>query len=94
MERLWSYIKTKVSTGMIDEKVTVILSGMVDEKVTVILSVIHHVHTKAKMEVENWDQSERWKLRNNKSANFFVTEAGNALAALGNIHEGDSHILK
>jgi hypothetical protein len=24
----------------------------------------------------------------------FVTEAGNALAALGNIHEGDSHILK
>jgi len=25
---------------------------------------------------------------------FFVTEAGNALAALGNIHEGDSHILK
>ena len=25
---------------------------------------------------------------------FFVTEAGNALAALGNIHEDDSHILK
>jgi hypothetical protein len=26
---------------------------------------------------------------------FFVTEAGNAfLAALGNINEGDSHILK
>jgi len=25
---------------------------------------------------------------------FFATEAGNALAALGNIHEGDSHILK
>jgi hypothetical protein len=25
---------------------------------------------------------------------LFVTEAGNALAALGNIHEGDSHILK
>jgi hypothetical protein len=24
---------------------------------------------------------------------FFVTEAGN-LAAIGNIHEGDSHILK
>jgi hypothetical protein len=24
---------------------------------------------------------------------FFVTEAGNALAALGNIHEGDSHII-
>jgi hypothetical protein len=27
-------------------------------------------------------------------AHFFVTEAGNALAAIGNIHEGDSHILK
>ena len=39
------------------------------------------------MEVENWDQSERWKLRNGISANFFVSEAGNALAALGNIHE-------
>ncbi len=25
---------------------------------------------------------------------FFETEAGNALAALCNIHEGDSHILK
>ena len=25
---------------------------------------------------------------------YFVTEAGNALAALGNIHVGDSHILK
>jgi hypothetical protein len=25
---------------------------------------------------------------------FFLTEAGNALAALGNINEGDSHILK
>ncbi len=25
---------------------------------------------------------------------FFVTEAGNALAALGNVNEGDSHILK
>ena len=47
------------------EKVTVILSGMVDEKVTVILmlNVIHYyVHTKAKMEVENWDQSQRWKM--------------------------------
>ncbi len=40
-------------------------------------------HTKAKLEVGN-----------GISANFFVTEAGNALAALGNIHEGDSHILK
>jgi hypothetical protein len=28
------------------------------------------------------------------SAIFFVTEAGNTLAALGNIHEGDSHIIK
>ena len=69
-------------------------TGILDEKVTVNVSVLHHVHTKAKMEVENWDQSERWKMRNNKSANFFVTEAGNALAALGNIHEGDSHIIK
>jgi hypothetical protein len=25
---------------------------------------------------------------------FFVTEAGNAIAALGNIHGGNSHILK
>ena len=25
---------------------------------------------------------------------FFFTEAGNVLAALGNIHEGNSHILK
>jgi len=25
---------------------------------------------------------------------FFVTEAGNTLAVLGNINEGDSHILK
>ncbi len=28
------------------------------------------------------------------NAIFFVTEAGKALAALGYIHEGDSHILK
>ena len=27
-------------------------------------------------------------------ANFFGTEAGNTLAALGNIHEGDIHILR
>ena len=27
-------------------------------------------------------------------AHFFGTEAGNALAAIGNIHEGDSHILR
>jgi hypothetical protein len=46
------------------------------------------------MEVENCDQSERWKLRNGISANFLVTEACDALAALGNIHPGDSHILK
>ena len=61
--------------------------GTIDEKVTVISSVVHTyiriVHTKAKLEVGN-----------GISANFFVTEAGNALAALGNIHEGDSHILK
>jgi hypothetical protein len=72
MELLWTYVK-KVSTGM------------VDEKVTVISSVLHTyiVHTKAELEVGN-----------GISANFLVTEAGNALAALGNIHEGDSHILK
>ena len=52
MELLWSYIKTKVSTGMVDEKVTVILSGMVDEKVTVILmSYIMYI------------PRPRWKLR-------------------------------
>ncbi len=27
-------------------------------------------------------------------AHFFITEAGNAFAAIGNIHESDSHILK
>jgi hypothetical protein len=46
------------------------------------------------MDVENCDQTERWKLRNGISANFLVTDAGNALAALGNVHTGDSHILK
>ena len=55
---------------------------MVDEKVTVISSV---VHTYIPGQVGSWDGI---------SANVFVTEAGNALAALGNIHEGDSHILK
>ena len=55
MELLWSYIKTEVSTWMVDEKVIVILSGMVVEKVTVILSVVYHVHTKTNMEVENCD---------------------------------------
>ena len=60
------------------EKVTVILSGMVDEKVTVILmlNVVHYVHTKAKMEVENWDQSQRWKLGNNRSTNFLLLKLG------------------
>jgi len=56
---IWNYYgltKEKVSTGMVDEKVTVISS----------FSILL----------------------------FFVTEAGNALAALGNIHECDSHILK
>ncbi len=49
---IWNYYGltiAKVSTGRVDEKVTVI---------------------------------------------SFITEAGNALAALGNIHEGNSHILK
>ena len=57
------------------------------EKVTVISSVVHmYIRTtyQAKLEVGN-----------GISANFFVTEeAGNALAALGNIHEDDGHILK
>ena len=59
---------------------------MVDEKVTVISSVVHtYICTyQAKLEVGN-----------GISAKYFVTEeAGNALAALGNINEGDSHILK
>ncbi len=70
------------------------VKGMVDEKVTVIASVVH-----------TYIPRPRWMLRigicvwkmevgNGISANFFVTEAGNALAALGNIHENDSHILK
>jgi hypothetical protein len=56
------------------------------EKVTVISSVVHtYIGTyQAKLEVGN-----------GISAIFFVTEeAGNALAALGNIHEDDGHILK
>ena len=60
------------------------VTGM--EKVTVISSVVHtYIGTyQAKLEVGN-----------GISANFFVTEeAGNALAALGNIHEDDGHILK
>ena len=54
---------------------------------TVISSVVHtYIGTyQAKLEVGN----------NGISANFFVTEeAGNALAALGNIHEDDGHVLK
>ena len=72
MELLWSYIK-KVSTGM------------VDEKVTVISSVVHTY-------IRTYQAS--WKLELGSVLIFFVTEAGNALAALGNIHEGDSHIIK
>jgi hypothetical protein len=56
MELQWSYIK-KVSTGMVDEKVTVISSFLL---------------------LMFW----------------YGTEAGNALAAIGFIHEGDSHILR
>jgi hypothetical protein len=53
--------------------------------VTVISSVVHtYIRTyQAKLEVGN-----------GISAIFFVTEAGNASAALGNIHEDDGHILK
>ena len=56
---IWNYYdltKEKVSTGMVDEKVTVISS------------------------FSTWL--------------FFFYEAGNAIAALGNIHGGNSHILK
>ncbi len=51
---------------------------------------------KTKLQTLGWTPypTKRWKLRNEISANFFVTEAGNALAALGNIHEDDIHILK
>ena len=64
------------------------VNGMVCryEKVTVISSVVHtYIGTyQAKLEVGN-----------GISAIFFVTEeAGNALAALGNIHEDDGHILE
>ena len=56
--------------------------GTIDEKVTVIS--LSYIRTyQAKMEVEM-----------GSVLFFFVTEAGNALAALGNIHEGDSHIIK
>ena len=63
------------------------VKGMVDEKVTVISSVVHtYIRTyQAKLEVGNGISA----------LIFFVTEeAGNALAALGNIHEDDGHILK
>ncbi len=56
---IWNYY------GVTTEKVSTV---MLDEKVTVISSF--------------------------STLLFFVTEAGNALAALGNIHEGDIHILK
>ena len=63
------------------------VNGMVDEKVTVNFSSVVHTYIRtyqAKLEVGN-----------GISAIFFVTEeAGNALAALGNIHEDDGHILK
>ena len=45
MELIWTYIK-KVSTGMVDEKVTVISS--------VVHMYICIVHTKAKLEVGSW----------------------------------------
>jgi len=76
-------------TTMVLHKEGVYRDGTIDEKVTVISSVVHtYIRTyQAKMEVENG-------ISLRISANFFVTEAGNALAALGNIHEGDSHIIK
>ena len=73
---------------MVLHKEGVYRDGTIDEKVTVISSVVTYiriVHTKAKLEVGNGISV---------ICIFFVTEAGNALAALGNIHEGDSHILK
>jgi len=70
---------------MVIHKEGVYRDGTIDEKVTVISSVLYTYIPayQAKLEVGN-----------GISANFFVTEAGNALAALGNIHEGDGHILK
>jgi len=56
---------------------------MVHEKVTAISSVVHTYIYQG--QDGGWDGI---------MPIFFVTEAGNALAALGNIHEGDSHILK
>ncbi len=70
---------------MVMHKEGVYRDGTIDEKVTVISSVLYtYIRTyQAKLEVGN-----------GISANFFVHEAGNALAALGNIHEGEGHILK
>ena len=70
---------------MVLHKEGVYRDGTIDEKVTVISSVVHtYIRTyQAKLEVGN-----------GISAIFFVTEAGNASAALGNIHEDDGHILK
>ena len=53
-------------TAMVLHKIkTQMSTRMVDEKVTVTLSVVNHVHTKVKMVVKNWDQSERWMFRYN-----------------------------
>jgi hypothetical protein len=70
---------------MVLHKEGVYRDGAKDDKVTVISSVVHtYIRTyQAKLEVGN-----------GISAIFFVTEAGNALVALGNIHEDDCHILK
>ena len=61
--------------------------GTIDEKVTVISSLYirTYVHTYIPSQVGSW----KWD-----QCYFFVTEAGNASAALGNIHEDDGHILK
>ena len=67
---------------MVLHKEGVYRDGTIDEKVTVISSVVHTYIPRPSWRLR-WDQ-----------CYFFVTEAGNALAALGNIHEGDSHIIK
>jgi len=69
---------------MVAHKEGVYRDGMIDEKVTVI-SCRTYVHTYIPSQVGSW----KWD-----QCYFFVTEAGNALAALGNIHEDDGHILK
>ncbi len=74
-------------TTMVLHEEGVYRDSTIDEKVTVISSAVHTyigiVHTKP-----------RWRLRWDQCNFFFVTEAGNALAALGYIHEGDNHIIK